>query len=263
MSDAIEISPDKLALGRRSPPSEGVRAAGRRRGRPRGAPMPAARRVAVRPREQYGRGQSHHTRKGANVPPTAVADPETTDTSIEDDATVGGFDENPEVARHEKLAEEKDERADELVEEGDDEGAQILRIEADEERSKAAQLKENAGAATGEGDPAAEAAARAVADAEAADLPPEEIIVSGVKMPYGKLGGKTPTGGTLSFSGGKIELEQGTAYKKGQTIRGTFVAVVKEVAQVDTHDSATQQVTSAEQRHVARFIDLTVEVPAE
>jgi hypothetical protein len=196
------------------------------------------------------------------VPPTAVADP-TTDTSIDDDATVGGFDENPEVARHEKLAEQKDAQADELVDQGDEEGANIARIEADEERSKAAELKENAGEATGQGDPATEAAARAVADAEGQQLAPEEIIVSGVKMPYGKLGGKAPTGGTLSFSGGKIELEQGTAYKKGQTIRGSFVAVVREVAQVDTHDSATQQVSSSEQRHVARFIDLTVEVPAE
>lgn len=193
------------------------------------------------------------------MPPTAVAEPQTQDTSIDEDNVVGGFDENPKVARHEKLAEQKDAQADEMIEQGDEEGANIARIAADDERSKAAELKAEAGQATGKGDPAAEAVAAEQRDAEA--LPPEDIIVSGIAMNYPSLGGKKPTSASLKLVGGKVELAEGTAFKKGMTITGSFVAVVNFVGQKDKHDAATQQVTGAEARHEARITDMVVEIP--
>lgn len=199
------------------------------------------------------------------TPPTAVAEPEVDvtpgQTAIDSDETVGGFDENPEVARHEKLAEDKDAQADALIDNGDEEGANILRIEADDERSKAAELRENAGEATGQGDPVAEAVAAERRDVEAAALPPEDIIVSGIAMGYPNMGGKKPTSATLKLVGGKVNVAEGTAFKKGQTIAFSGVAVVNFVGQKDKHDAATQQVTGAEARHEARITDLVVEVP--
>lgn len=194
-------------------------------------------------------------------PESAVAEPIPGQTDIESAEIVGGFDENPEVARHEKLAEDKDAQADEMIADGDEEGAQILRVEAEDERSKAAELKENAGEAVGQGDPAAEAVAAERRDAEAADLPPEDIIVSGIAMSYPNMGGKKPTSATLKLVGGKVEVAEGTAFKKGQTIAFRGVAVVNFVGQKDKHDAATQQVTGAEARHEARITDLVVEVP--
>lgn len=199
------------------------------------------------------------------TPPTAVAEPEVDvipgQTAIDSEETVGGFDENPEVARHEKLAEEKDAQADALIDDGDEEGANILRIEAEDERSKAAELKAEAGEATGQGDPAADAVAAERRDAEAAALPPEDIIVSGIQMSYPSMGGKKPTSATLKLTGTKVDVAEGTAFKKGMTITGRFVAVVNFVGQKDKHDAATQQVTGNEARHEARITDLIVEVP--
>lgn len=203
--------------------------------------------------------------------PTAVAEPGSTtglpdetpvipgQTAIDSDETVGGFDENPEVARHEKLAEDKDAQADALIDNGDEEGANILRIEAEDERSKAAELKAEAGEATGQGDPAADAVA--AERSEAAALPPEDIIVSGIQMSYPSMGGKKPTSATLKLVGGKVNVAEGTAFKKGQTIAFSGVAVVNFVGQKDKHDAATQQVTGAEARHEARITDLVVEIP--
>jgi hypothetical protein len=197
--------------------------------------------------------------------PTAVAEPEVDiipgQTDIESTLVVGGFDENPEVARHERLAESKDAEADELIDKGDEEGANILRIEADDERSKAAELKENAGEATGQGDPVADAVAAERRDSEAAALPPEDIIVSGIAMGYPDMGGKKPTSATLKLVGGKVNVAEGTAFKKGQTIAFSGVAVINFVGQKDKHDAATQQVTGAEARHEARITDLIVELP--
>lgn len=197
------------------------------------------------------------------TPPTAVAEPEVIpgQTAIDSEETVGGFDENPEVARHEKLAEEKDAQADALIEDGDEESANILRIEAEDERSKAAELKAEAGEATGQGDPAADAVAAERRDAEAAALPPEDIIVSGIQMSYPSMGGKKPTSATLKLTGTKVDVAEGTAFKKGMTITGRFVAVVNFVGQKDKHDAATQQVTGNEARHEARITDLIVELP--
>jgi len=197
------------------------------------------------------------------TPPTAVAEPEVDvipgQTAIDSDETVGGFDENPEVARHEKLAEEKDAQADALIDNGDEEGANILRIEAEDERSKAAELKAEAGEATGQGDPAADAVAAERRDAEAAALPPEDIIVSGIEMSYPSMGGKKPTSATLKLVGGKVTVAEGTAFRKGETVKFSGTAVINFVGQKDKHDSATQQVTGAEQRHEARITDLRVE----
>jgi hypothetical protein len=90
------------------------------------------------------------------------------------------------------------------------------------------------------------------------DLPPEEIIVAGLEMTFPKMGGKEPQGATLKLMGGKVKLQEGTALKKGMTIRFSGTAVVNFVGQKDSHDAATSQVVSAEQRHEARVTDLVI-----
>ena len=99
-----------------------------------------------------------------------------------------------------------------------------------------------------------------VPDSAPDDLPPEEIIVAGLEMTFPKMGGKEPQGATLKLVGGKVKLQEGTALKKGMTIRFSGTAVVNFVGQKDSHDAATSQVVSAEQRHEARITDLRVEV---
>jgi hypothetical protein len=103
-----------------------------------------------------------------------------------------------------------------------------------------------------------EAAERAASDDEDAPTGPEDIIVAGVQMSFPDMGGKRPTSATLVFTGGKVELQGGTAFKKGMAISFSGVAIVNHVAQKDTHDPQTGQVVSAEQQHKARIIDLKV-----
>lgn len=214
---------------------------------PRGEPLgPDARKDRCPNGRRYLASQFIHEEKGYDVTPTATAERSKTEQAVHD---------------LEQDIEREENEAAYQREQGREDQAQAHDAEAEASRAKLNALKDEAGDATGEGDPAAEAATNAMRDAEADRPPPEEIIVSGIEMPYADLGGKKPTGGTLSLSGGKIMLEQGTAFSKGQTITGSFVAVVKDVGQVDTHDAATQQVVSSEQRHVARITDLIVEVP--
>jgi len=134
---------------------------------------------------------------------------------------------------------------------------------ADELATRVEALKEEAGLPTSHEDPAADSEAAEKRDEEAAKTVSAEIIVSGIEMPYAKLGGKPPTHGSLKLSGGKVALAQGTAFEKGQTIHFSGTAVIKDVGTVDTHDSATQTVSDTEQRHVARIIALDVQVPTE
>jgi len=143
----------------------------------------------------------------------------------------------------EDLAVPHDERANELA----------VKLEA---------LKQEAGLPSSHEDPAADSEAAEKRDEENKAVS-AEIIVSGIEMPYAKLGGKPPTHGSLKLSGGKVALAQGTAFKKGQTIHFSGTAVIKDVGTVDTHDSATQTVSDTEQRHVARIIALDVQVPTE
>lgn len=86
-----------------------------------------------------------------------------------------------------------------------------------------------------------------------------EIRVQGpAQLEMFKLGGTMPSSASLRFAGMKVKLVDGKAFKKGETIRFEGTAVINEVAQKDAHDSETQEVVSAEQRHSARITDLRV-----
>lgn len=93
------------------------------------------------------------------------------------------------------------------------------------------------------------------------DPPIEEIRVDGTtQLTMFDLGGKQAQSSSLRLTGGKVKLVDGAAYLKGDTITGTFTAVVNEVGQKDTHDPATGIVVSAEQKHSARITDLRIKV---
>lgn len=195
------------------------------------------------------------TRKGANVP-TAVADPQT------ERITELTLTQKGDIARLDKRATEKIALAEELEEANDSEGADIARIEAEDFQKKAAALRNGEGGPPVDTRDPAAAAEKAQKDAQAtSDLAPEEIIVAGIEMPYTDFGGKKPTHGSLKLELGKVQLEAGTAFKKGTMIRFSGVAVIKDVGGTDAHDSTTQQVVDCEQRHIARVTDLQVEVP--
>lgn len=160
----------------------------------------------------------------------------------------------------ERIADERKEAAYQH-EQGRDEAAQEHESEAAELERKLAGLKTEAGESTSKDDPAAEAAAAAARDAAAEQIAPEEIIVRGVEMDYAELGGKKPTGASVTLTGAKALLEVGTALQKGTTIRFAGIAVVSEVKQKDKVDPETQQVTDAKQVHTARVLDFEIEVP--
>ena len=68
------------------------------------------------------------------------------------------------------------------------------------------------------------------------------------------LGGKFPTGGTLKLKGGSIA----GYYKKGQVIKMSVTAVVRQVGQKDLVDKATGVVIDAQQTHTAEVVDIQV-----
>lgn len=91
----------------------------------------------------------------------------------------------------------------------------------------------------------------------------DEIRVDGTaQLSMFNLGGKLPTGSTLTLTGGRVELVDGQAFNKGDRIRLTVEAVVNEVGQKDAHDPKTGQVVSCEQRHKARVVDMQLESAA-
>lgn len=96
------------------------------------------------------------------------------------------------------------------------------------------------------------------------DKPPLELVggpeVKGTaQLSFFKAGGKSPDSATLKLTGGAIDLAHGTAFKKGDTITGTFTAVVREVGQRDKEDAKTGHVVSCKQKHEARITDLVLE----
>lgn len=100
------------------------------------------------------------------------------------------------------------------------------------------------------------------ADTPADPDPPalDDIIVPGTaQLSMFNMGGKLPQSSTLKFTGGKVALQEGTAFKKGETVVVRIVAVVNEVTQKDAHDAQTGQVVSCEQRHSARITDMVIE----
>ncbi len=89
---------------------------------------------------------------------------------------------------------------------------------------------------------------------------PDEIIVDGTtQLAMFDMGGKQASHATIKFTGGKVKLVAGEAFRKGERIRFSGEAVVNVLVQKDEHDPKTGQVVDCEQRHEARIIDLQVE----
>lgn len=130
---------------------------------------------------------------------------------------------------------------------------------ADALRERIDKLKGEAGPAVDPSDPAAEAAAAVRRDDEADGLTPEEIIVSGIEMDLPLLGGKPPSGATLSLMGATAQLAEGTGLEKGMTVSGRFVAVVDGSGSKDKRDKETNQVTDCKVRFQASVTDLVLE----
>ncbi len=162
------------------------------------------------------------------------------------------------AGRLRKKAAEAEEIAEDLSQQGDSEGADLAIIEAEAYSSEADELEgKRPSVRDGSHPEPLPQDAPELPD----DLPPEEIVVAGLKMAYPNLGGKRPTSASLRLTGGKIAVAEGTAFKKGMTVRFSGAAVVNDVSQKDAHDASTQQVVSAEQVHKARITDLVIELP--
>jgi hypothetical protein len=93
----------------------------------------------------------------------------------------------------------------------------------------------------------------------APDPPLEEIRVDGTtQLGFFDAGGKAPQTSSLRLTGGKVELVDGRAFKKGDVIDFSGTAVVREVAVRDKADGQTGIVISAEQKHTGEIIALRI-----
>lgn len=89
--------------------------------------------------------------------------------------------------------------------------------------------------------------------------PVQDILIAGPHpLDLFNAGGKKPNTGSVRFVGGKVGLEPGTAYRKGDTIRFQGTATVVDVSQRDKRDRQTRIVVECEQKHLAEIDDLTV-----
>lgn len=168
-----------------------------------------------------------------------------------------GDDEPAEVSRLRGLADDKDAQADNLVGE-DEEGAHILRVEANDLREQATdklkEFRQEAGEAVG---PMPLPPENNLPPGP--EIDPEKIVVAGIEMAYPDMGGKEPTRATLTLVDPKALLRDGTAFPKGARIKFSGEAIVNAVSQKDEHDAASGIVAAAEQQHKARIVDLKVE----
>jgi hypothetical protein len=88
---------------------------------------------------------------------------------------------------------------------------------------------------------------------------PEEIRVDGTtQLSAFDVGGKRARSASIRLSGGKVLLTDGQAFSKGEVIRFSGTAVVREVGQRDKPDPKTGIVVSCEQKHVAEIVDLRI-----
>jgi hypothetical protein len=88
-------------------------------------------------------------------------------------------------------------------------------------------------------------------------MPVEDLRVDGtVQLGMFDAGGKKPQSSTVTLSGGKFDLVDGKAFKKGDRIFFAGVAQVFDVGIRDKLDTKTMIPTTAEQRHVARIFSL-------
>jgi hypothetical protein len=96
-------------------------------------------------------------------------------------------------------------------------------------------------------------------DPAAEAVPLEELRVDGTaQLGMFDSGGKKPTSASIRLSGGKIELVDGKAFRKGDVIHFEGTAIVREVAQRDKPDPKTGIVVSAEQKHTAQITDIRI-----
>lgn len=96
-------------------------------------------------------------------------------------------------------------------------------------------------------------------EAPAAPVAPEEIVVTGsTQIGFFDAGGKKPQSASIRFVGGKVAVEHGTAFKKGELVHFAGFATVVEVAPRDKRDRQTRLVVDCEQKHLAEIDDLTV-----
>jgi hypothetical protein len=85
----------------------------------------------------------------------------------------------------------------------------------------------------------------------------EEIIVRGTTpLDFFNVGGKLPNTASLKFVGGKVGLEQGTAFKKADVIQFTGYATVVSATPRDKRDKATGVVLECELQIQAEIDDL-------
>jgi hypothetical protein len=84
---------------------------------------------------------------------------------------------------------------------------------------------------------------------------PAGMVVQGTGQLSFDVGGKSPTGASLSLTGGKVELEG--QFAKGETVVLRVEAVVHDVGFKDTVDSKTGQVVGCERRQKARIVSVT------
>jgi hypothetical protein len=88
---------------------------------------------------------------------------------------------------------------------------------------------------------------------------PEEIRVDGTtQLAAFDVGGKRAATASIRLSGGKVLLVDGKAFSKGEIVKFSGTAVVREVGQRDKADPATGIVVSAEQKHIAEIVDLRI-----
>jgi hypothetical protein len=85
----------------------------------------------------------------------------------------------------------------------------------------------------------------------------EEIILRGsTPLDFFNAGGKLPNKATIKFVGGKVGLEQGTAFKKGEVVHFTGYATVVAATPRDKRDKATGVVLECELQIQAEIDDL-------
>lgn len=95
---------------------------------------------------------------------------------------------------------------------------------------------------------------------EQATLAPHEITVDGTQqLELFDLGGKRPTSSKLRLAGGAVDVIDGRAFRKGDVVTFSGVAVVSAIGQQDKRDASTGQVVSCEQKHVALITDLRID----
>ena len=100
---------------------------------------------------------------------------------------------------------------------------------------------------------------REVPAPETAETYPEEIRVDGTtQLAAFDMGGKRATTSSIRLTGGRAQIEDGKAYSKGEVVRFTGTAVIREVGQRDKPDPQTGIVVSCEQKHLAEIVDLRI-----